>query len=184
MVFATWIALICPYMSILSEQTSQMDREIWADRRSFTLLRPPIKPSGVVMCCHVWSLQLVWPFKQSASSLLRGVRHEIHSSSVWSRNPAVHLWSSLIIFDILHLKIIEHLWDISAEARVWTYSVVYALVMTIGITVPFRWHGDLSTDATTISHGFLRWTIWTVAQFRHIPAYSDIFRLVHSICTA
>lgn len=72
MVFATWIALICPYMSILSEQTSQMDREIWADRRSFTLLRPPIKPSGVVMCCHVWSLQLVWPFKQSASSLLRG----------------------------------------------------------------------------------------------------------------
>ena len=84
-----------------------------------------------------------------------------------------HRW---LRFDILHLKIIEHLWDISAEARVWTYSVVYALVMTIGITVPFRWHGDLSMDATTISHGFLRWTIWTLAQFRHIPAYSGIFR--------
>lgn len=27
----------------------------------------------------------------------------------------------------------------SQFARVWTYSVVYALVMTIGITVPFRW---------------------------------------------
>ena len=184
MVFATWIALICPYMSILSEQTSQMDSKIWADRRSFTLLRPPIKPSGVVMCCHVWSLQLVWPFKQSASSLLRG----------WGvRYIAVQFEAEILLyifdhrwlrFDILHLKIIEHLWDISAEARVWTYSVVYALVMTIGITVPFRWHGDLSMDATTISHGFLRWTIWTLAQFRHIPAYSDIFRLVHSICTA
>eukprot|EP00435_Cladocopium_sp_Y103_P018490 s272_g4.t1 len=27
----------------------------------------------------------------------------------------------------------------SQFARVWTYSVIYALVMTIGITVPFRW---------------------------------------------
>ena len=25
------------------------------------------------------------------------------------------------------------------EARVWTYSLIYALVMTVGITVPFRW---------------------------------------------
>lgn len=39
----------------------------------------------------------------------------------------------------------------SVEARVWTYSVIYGLVMTVGITVPFRWLGNTEADVDVVS---------------------------------
>ena len=42
-------------------------------------------------------------------------------------------------------------WLGSVEARVWTYSVIYGLVMTVGITVPFRWLGNTEADVDVVS---------------------------------
>lgn len=46
----------------------------------------------------------------------------------------------------------------SQFARVWTYSVVYGLVMTVGITVPFRWctHGKAAVKIYDMSGAQLR----------------------------